>query len=132
MTIIAMACQVAYFLIMGYGVYVCWRAYRCSKKKAWLLVGTFCLSSFLGLGMQQLSKAMYRRAGSQPQHEQVMSEDGQLIPFKTKTINLPIFPFLLVAGLSFLAEDEIKKNQMAHRDRNSPCGEPLPHHPTGQ
>ena len=60
MSVIATACQIAYYLIMGYGVYVCWRAYRSSQKRAWLLVGIFCLSAFFVLGMRQLSKAMYR------------------------------------------------------------------------
>jgi hypothetical protein len=129
MSIIAIACQVAYYLIMAYGVYVCWRAYASSKKKAWLLVGIFCLSAFIGLGMQQLSKAMYRNARSQPQQEQIMGEDGQLIPAKTTAISLPIFPLLLVAGLSLLAEDEIKGNrkaQLAGAQDGESVGAPSP------
>jgi len=109
----AIACQIAYYLIMAYGVYACRRAYRSSRKKAWLLVGIFCLSPFFVFGMRQLSQAMYRYARSRPQQEQIMGENGQIIPVKTISVGLPIFPLLLVAGLSLLAEDESRRGGKA-------------------
>ncbi|MDX9979147.1 MAG: hypothetical protein RBU25_03770, partial [Lentisphaeria bacterium] len=70
MSITEIAGQIAYYPIMGYGAYVCWRAYRSSQKKAWLLVGIFCLSGFIALGLRQISKAMYRDAWNEQQQAQ--------------------------------------------------------------
>lgn len=109
MWMIAAACRFAYYLIMGYGVYVCWTAYRCSRKRAWLFVGAFCLSAFLGLGMRQLSKVMYGPVQRPLRQTQIVGEDGQPIPVRTISLRLPIAPFLLVLGLSALAADERKR-----------------------
>ena len=105
------ACWIAHYLIMGYGVYVCWTAYRCSRKRAWLFVGAFCLSTFLGLGMRQLSKVMYGPVQSQPRQTQIVGEDGQPLPVRTIAMPLPILPFLLVLGLSSLAADEKRRTE---------------------
>ena len=118
MSIVAVACQIAHYLIMGYGVYACWLAYRSSQKKAWLLVGIFCMSAFLVLGMRQLSKVMHRDARNQ-QQIQAAGTDGQVVPVRTVSVNFPIFPLLLVIGLSSLAEDEIKRNRKAQPENSA-------------
>ncbi len=110
MSMVGIACRVLHYLIMAYGVYVCWTAYRHSRKRAWLFVGAFCLSAFLLLGMRQLGKAIHGPAPEPPRQSLVVGEDGHPVP-ATKTIRvaLPIAPLLLVMGLSHLAADEKKR-----------------------
>ncbi|MBT3285879.1 MAG: hypothetical protein HN849_11180 [Victivallales bacterium] len=105
MHVLSLSLRVLYYLIMGYGVYVCWSAFRISRKSAWLLVGSFCFSAFLYLGVRQIGIAVYG-APKKRQEEHVTTVDGRRVPVKTTTLSLPIFPFLLVAGLASLARDQ--------------------------
>jgi hypothetical protein len=105
MNILSLAFRVLYYLIMGYGVYVCWSAFRTSRKRAWLLVGSFCFSAFLYLGIRQIGIAVYG-APKKRQEEHVLAADGRRVPVRTVRYSLPIFQFLLVAGLASLARDQ--------------------------
>ncbi|MBU0719113.1 MAG: hypothetical protein KJ749_12755 [Planctomycetes bacterium] len=111
MTMVAVILQVGYYLIMGYGVYVCCQALRAGKRKAWLLIAAFCFSSFLLLGMRQMPKLMHRGQERYTEQHQRTEADGEGNRANVIGWNLPVFPFLLVLGLSLLAEDEIKRNR---------------------
>jgi len=110
MSTIAAILRVAYYVIMAYGVYVSWQAFRVGRKKAWLYVGVFCLSAFLGLLAGAARSLLYQEAQVDTQYEHLTAQGDEVVPVKTISVNLPIFPLLLVVGLSLLAEEEIKKS----------------------
>jgi hypothetical protein len=108
--------KIILYLTMGYGAYVCWSAFRSSKKKAWLLICIFCLSIFFALAVRASVKVIFHEhyeRNRKTEKMYIVGEDGEKIEIKHETlnINLPIFQILLVIGLSFLAEDEIKRNK---------------------
>jgi len=105
MHILALAFRILYYLIMGYGVTVCWQAFRASRKRAWLLVGCFCCSAFLHLGLSQIGKAIHR-VPKERQESHAAATDGREIPIRGNRFILPVFPFLLVAGLALLAKEQ--------------------------
>lgn len=109
MTIFAVILDLSYYLIMGYGVYVCCRGFRAGKRKAWLLIAVFCFSSFLMLGMRQASKLMYRGQERYTEQHHQAGTDAEGSRVNMIGWQLPVFPLLLVVGLSFLAGDEIKR-----------------------
>jgi hypothetical protein len=107
MHVLSLAFPVLYYLIMGYGVYVCWSAFRASRKRGWLLVGSFCFSAFLYLGIRQVGITVHG-APKKRQEEHVLAADGRRVPVRTVRYGLPIFPFLLVAGLASLAREQAR------------------------
>ena len=109
--------KIILYLTMGYGAYVCWSAFRSSKKKAWLLICIFCLSIFFALAVRTGVKVIFHEnyeRNRKAEKMYIVREDAGKIEIKHETlnINLPIFQILLVIGLSFLAEDEIKRNKI--------------------
>ncbi|OGV68437.1 MAG: hypothetical protein A3K19_10200 [Lentisphaerae bacterium RIFOXYB12_FULL_65_16] len=114
MAYLSAASQVLYYLTMGYGVYVCVAAYRGTRYKAWLLIGVFCLSPFLSLVTRQVSGIIY---GS-PLPHQMVAAAGDVpntprgtIPERYITWHMPVFPLLLVWGLSLVAEEHLRRNR---------------------
>ncbi len=49
--ILGIACSVLHYGLLAYGGTICWRAFRMSRNRGWLLLGVFCLLPFLGLGL---------------------------------------------------------------------------------
>jgi len=105
MHILALASRGLYYVIMGYGVCVCWQAFRASRKRAWLLLCCFCFSAFLQLGLNQIGKAIHR-VPKERQEGHVVAADGRKVPIRRNRVPLPVFPFLLVAGLALLAREQ--------------------------
>jgi len=111
MSTVAAILRVVYYLMMVYAVYLCWQAFRASRRKAWLLIGAFCLSAFLGIAAATARALVYQEAQVDTQYQHLTGEDAEVTPVKTTSLELPIFPLLLVIGLSLLAEEEIKRNR---------------------
>ena len=108
-TLIAWGLAVSWYAIMGYGVFVCVSAYKASKKKAWLLIAFFCLAPFIILAINKTTE-MFQ---SHPRRHPIMEHNASIeeqIAVKLINYNLPVFQICLVVGLSFLAEEEIKRN----------------------
>ena len=105
------------YLIMGYGVYVCWTAYRASKKKAWLLLCIFCFTPFFTFGVRTSIKAIFHEQYQKnKQNRYTVDKDGIKTQYSQKTLNVPIMNLLLVIGLSFLAEEEIKRKNSEQKN----------------
>ena len=107
------------YVIMGYGVYVCWSAYRASKKKAWLLLCIFCFTPFFAFGVRTSIKAIFHEQYKRNQQE---TKIERRIQHKEYKVNFPIMDLLLVVALSFLAEEEIKRRKNQN-EVASPNGE---------
>ena len=106
--------KVINYLIMGYGAYVSYTAFRASKRKAWLLICTFCLSIFFTLAVRTCIKTIFHEHYEKDTKTYMIDQNGTKIEHKVLTINFPIFQILLVIGLYYLAKDEIKKNSPRH------------------
>lgn len=98
-----------YYLAMGYGAYVCVQAYRATHKKAWMLILVFCLSPFLPF---VIHNSLKQADNSQKTKSNISDSRGHGIKTQTRHLSFPIIPILLVAGLSFLAEDDIKRKKL--------------------
>jgi len=110
--------KVISYLIMGYGAYISWAAFKASKKKAWILICIFCLSIFFVLVVRVGIKAIFHERYEKSTNTYILNPNGSKIKKQELTINFPIFQILLIIGLYYLAKDEIekKKIQIKHSD----------------
>jgi hypothetical protein len=112
MNIVTIVFKIIPYLIMGYGVYVCWSAFRANKKTAWLLICIFCLYPFITLGFRTGIRAIFSEQYQHNQHSShIIGENGEKIKHEEYVLSFPIMQILLVIGLSFLAEEEIKRKK---------------------
>ena len=111
MNLISLFFHYSHYLILIYGFYICVRAYSESKRKAWLLIGVYCISFLFIFGINILSRAIHRkelahhRSMDSMIHSTSTVQDAKDITNKEYPIRIPFFDLALVAGLRRLARD---------------------------
>ena len=111
MTVVSIILRILWYLIFGYGVFVCVSAYRASKKRAWLLIALFCLSPFIIFALNKTKNAMRAPIRTRQPIRAHKAYIAQAMIVRHIIYKLPILQICLVVGLSILAEEEIKRNK---------------------
>lgn len=124
MVMIPIILKILLYLTMGYGAYVCWVAFRVSKKNAWLLICISCLSIFFALAVKTGIKAIFNvhnERNKKTETKYIVRDNGNKIEVQhtNVSVHLPIFQILLVLGLYSLAKDEIKRNLESNKNQPS-------------
>ncbi len=101
------------YIVLIYGMYICWKAYRVNRKFAWRILVFYyfytfislCFIDFMVILPENLRQKHIRN------NKSAVNNTNNKTPYKRKANSFPFMQILLVGALSLLAKEEAKTKE---------------------
>ena len=101
------------YVVLVYGMYICWKAYRVNKKLAWRILVFYYFYTFISLCFLDIMVVLPkdRKLKNIRNNKSAVDNTNKKIPYKRKARSFPFMQILLVGALSLLAKEEAKTKE---------------------